>query len=555
MSLWGRIKSAFGSKEEDLKKNDQNPHSRDDILPSKEKMNKAQMEFVELDEQFRRNQMESVALHKNSDAPVNSSDSEMPEEAEAKCESDTPKTHKFEFTPSQKRALEQLEHNGNFFITGGAGTGKTFLLEHYAHEHEGKVLVTAPTGVAAIRAGGVTLHRAFQIPVQLLTEADNDESKWIMTKEHARKWKRFNLLALKTAKILIIDEVSMCRADVFSYVMFAVNCIRKGGYDYVYKKRVPGHRIKVVLCGDFFQLPPVIAPNTRKVWKELHPDNPYGWAFLTEAWKKEKIKVIELKEIIRQKDLDFAAALNQIRIGNLEGLDYINQFNSKEIQSGPSVCPTNARAAQINKIHFDEIQGPIHTFEVVRNGDTEKASLPCEPVLNLKVGTKVIFLVNDRSEYNFYQNGSFGTVIGFDKKETEFGEEDIVIVRVEQNGVKVEVEKYSWPIIRYQIAHKESVPGTGIRTSAKLEKNYAGYFSQFPLRLGWAATVHKSQGQTYNCCNIIDPQRFWDDGQLYVALSRAESINKLHIDKVLTPQMIHTSPEVKAFYRHIVIKD
>lgn len=454
-----------------------------------------------------------------------------------------------ELTDGQKWALGQLEQDGNFFLTGGAGTGKTFLLQKYIHDHDGKVIVTAPTGVAAIKAGGVTLHRAFRIPIQILTDADNDESKWIVSSKRAEQSRRTDILALRTADTLVIDEISMARADLFSYVMFAVNCIRKGGIDEKTDEVVPGHPLKVILCGDFFQLPPVIGRDDREIWRQLYPGNPGGWSFLTEAWKKEKFKVLELKETVRQSDTDFASALNKIRIGNMEGLTYLNRFRSKDRQVGPAICATNAKAAQINGWYFNRINEDEHIFHVERNGDTEGIALPCEAVLGLKVGTKVIFLVNDTSGKNEYQNGSFGTVVGFMMAGGDTGEDDYVNVKVDNTGKTVELKRYRWPVNRYQVTKIEYEKDDEIHTRSKLEKKEIGYFSQIPLRLGWAITAHKSQGQTYSCCNVVDPQRFWAEGQLYVALSRAESIENLYITQPLIPRMLHTSAEVKQFYR------
>jgi len=454
-----------------------------------------------------------------------------------------------ELTDSQKWALDQLEQDGNFFLTGGAGTGKTFLLQKYIHDHDGKVMITAPTGIAAIKAGGVTLHRAFRIPIQILTDSDNMESKWIISNKRAEQSGRTDIIALRTADTLVIDEVSMARSDLFSYVMFAVNCIRKGGIDEKTDEVVPGHPLKVILCGDFFQLPPVIGRGDREIWRQLYPENPGGWPFLTEAWKKEKFKVLELKETVRQSDSDFAKALNKIRVGNMEGLTYLNKFRSKERQVGPTICATNAKAAQINGLYFNRIHVYKHIFHVIRNGDTEETALPCEAVLSLKVGAKVIFLVNDTSGKNEYQNGSFGTVVGFKSTSKETSEYDYVNIKVDNTGKTVELKRCRWPVIRYQVTQTEYKKDGEIHTKSKLEKKEIGYFSQIPLRLGWAITAHKSQGQTYNCCNVVDPQRFWAEGQLYVALSRAESIENLYITQPLNPRMLHTSAEVKQFYR------
>lgn len=348
---------------------------------------------------------------KNSSAPGNS----VPQ-SPSRDERPAPiPPQKENLTSDQKKAYEILCGEGNVLLTGGAGTGKTFLLQKFIADHQDVTLVTAPSGIAAKKAGGITLHRAFRIPIRLLTEDDFSPAKWLKTEDHAKASKNEALLNLQTAQILIIDEISMVRSDVFSWVMKVLKTLARGGKDGKYT--VPPHKIRVILCGDFYQLSPVIDRKNKETWQEFYPDNPKGWCFHTKEWKDMNFTVCELKETVRQKNPEFVEALNRIREGDAGGLLYMNSHRAKTFQDGPSICPTNMLAGEKNEEKYNLIQAQEHTFTCRTEGEVDENELVCEKVLHLKVGTRVLFLVNDQGREsdgklrNAYQNGSYGEIL------------------------------------------------------------------------------------------------------------------------------------------------
>lgn len=412
---------------------------------------------------------------------------------------------------SQEDALRLLNSGKNVFLTGGAGTGKSYVLKKFVSSCSGKnILVTAPTGIAANNIEGSTLHRTFKLQLGIISK------QIIHSEEQDREAYRKKLL--KHTDVLIIDEISMCRADLFSYIA-----------DLILEQENYGHNIQVVFCGDFFQLPPVIASSEKETFQELFPNNINGWCFLTEQWKKLNLVTCSLEKVYRQDNLDFVNALNQIRKGELKGIDFINKnYCREEIISAVSLCGTNSLATEINLNNLERINSATYEYDIIKEGKVSDSDIRCEQLLSLKVGARVIILINDPSG-SLFQNGSFGTVMDLAP--------DKITVSLDDSKVIVELPKNTWSIYGYEFDE----------VSGLIKKNVIGTYKQIPVRLGWAVTVHKSQGSTYESVNLKST-RFWDYGQLYVALSRCRSIDKLFIPTLLSKLNIKVSSEVIDFF-------
>lgn len=455
-----------------------------------------------------------------------------------------------ELAQSQQQAYKLMQSGANVFLTGGAGVGKSFLLRKYINEFHGNCLVTAPSGIAAQRVNGVTVHSAFNVPRKIVDDGDFVEEAWLLTDDERKELKATNKMnVLLNSDVLIIDEISMLRADVFSYVMKIIKTIQEGGEKD--GEKVKKHKIQIILCGDFFQLPPVIAgssndKNSEKYIFEkiLYKGNKSGYAFKTEEWQNMNIKTVILTDIVRQKDPKFANALNQIRRCDVEGLTYVNKHAAKQEQKGPILCGTNKEVAKENEKRFSNLSGPLFKSDIIYDGVREdRKNLCCDEHLELKIGAKVLFLVNDINKENNepqrYKNGSYGIVKDFDINES--GDDTI---KVDVDGILIDVKRATWDVNRYEVVSEEK-NGKEIKR-VKLIK--VGSYSQFPLRLGWALTIHKAQGQDYDTLNI-NPSRIWAPGQLYVALSRAKSIDQLYLSTKLTANMLVTSQSVIDFYK------
>ena len=415
-------------------------------------------------------------------------------------------------TTDQKQAYNHLLSGKNIFLTGGAGTGKSFVLNQFIEtvEKQGKnVLVCAPTGIAAINVKGVTIHRCFQA---------SPEPQVIHNIKKVPQ-------VVKESDIIIIDEISMCRIDLFDFV---VRTIMKAEEQSLSRKQI-------IVVGDFFQLPPVTTPNDKKVLKELYPKYNKGYAFESTNWQDLDFYMIELKEVIRQNDPEFIRELNKIRIGDVSGIAYFNQHaKHQKIDDGIILTATNKVANNINHERLNKISSRAKIYKSIISGDVKSYDKPTEDELRLKAGARVMVLIND-SEENFYQNGSFGVIEELNEKS--------VTVCLDANNLKIEFGYHEWVIEDYVLA--KSIDDE--IEDHKLRKKKVGSFSQIPLKLAYAITMHKSQGQTYEKINLI-PYSF-DCGQLYVALSRVKSLEGLCLINQMRQENLICSQEVKDFYQ------
>ena len=441
-------------------------------------------------------------------------------------------------TLEQQRVLQRLWAGDSMFLTGGAGTGKTFLIRRFVEGREG-VLLFAPTGKAAVNIGGVTLHSFFKASIGII-----DRSQYLKPDDNpSGKIGNVNAEVLKAAKTIVIDEISMCRSDLFEYVMSIINAAEHNW----------NKSYQIILTGDFFQLPPIVdkGKGAQPAWMRTQPNNPNGWAFKSPDWKFD---LVSLHEVIRQQSKEFSEALNRIRNGNNDGLSWINQHCQHDQPVGEyiTIASTNAivNAANAHKLNELKKQGsPSRFYKLCKppltdDGVNNRATASdwksvCEEKLEVCVGARVMCLCNHIIRNNddeatikqkeSYYNGETGTVT---KLYT-----DSVKVRLDR-GNEVEIDRYKWYVYGYRIK------------DAQIEKIKIGEFEQIPLRLAWASTVHKSQGMTYTTPVYIDSSSpFFAPGMAYVALSRATKIENLYLSDPLKSSSLLTSPEVQDFYK------
>ncbi len=440
-------------------------------------------------------------------------------------------------TTCQKNALKMMLDGESIFLTGGAGTGKTYIINRFLREKKNGVLRFAPTGKAAINLDGVTLHSFFRAPIGIvdrgmyLSERD-DPSQHIGDN---------NANVLKTAETIIIDEISMCRSDLFEYVMSVIHAAAA-------KRR---RRYQIILVGDFYQLPPVVPNNRsntgeREAWVHCQPENLSGWAFKSPYWVG--FKMVVLDEVVRQKDKDFSTALNRVRVGDNSGLAWIISHCMKREPRGNyiTIASTNAAVKKANDKKLRELKSKRKIYKMYlppytdegRTNRVEKNDWMgvCEEILELCAGARVMCLCNNsiheqedddkqkRLRGSFY-NGETGTV-----KEVR---EDSVVVALDR-GVEIEITSHKWFIYGYKIKDN------------KIERITIGVFKQIPLRLAWASTVHKAQGMTYSIPVMIkSTPAFFAEGMTYVALSRATDVKNIYVEG--NPQIL-TSQDVRNFY-------
>ena len=428
-------------------------------------------------------------------------------------------------TPGQQIALKAMESGEDVFLTGGAGTGKSYVIEQFVSRHD-NVLLAAPTGLAARHIGGRTLHSLFKCDTGVQEQVHNLHTPQAFIDEIGPR----NYKLLKAASTLIIDEISMVRQDMFDYVMTFMEAFKKAH-----------HHIQIIVVGDFFQLAPVVTDDLRELWNEFYPENPAGYCFKSTYWK---FRMIQLQEIVRQSDKAFADALNQIRLGEQAGVDWINENYCKEaLEKGITLCPKKDEVKNINREHLQEIEGKATQIktEVEAKDDvwlkSIRKDMRVEDILEIKPKARVMILVNDKENASEprYHNGSMGEITSIDG--------DIITVKLD-DGIVVTLEKNTWSTTIPEVVERKDEKGNKKNVIMQRE---VGHYTQFPVKLAWAATIHKSQGQTYEETNIKGNNVF-GAGQIYVALSRATNIKKLHLQEPLKADTVQVSEEVKNFY-------
>lgn len=393
-----------------------------------------------------------------------------------------------------KTAWEFVEKTGkSVFLTGKAGTGKTTFLRKVVEESRKRVVVVAPTGIAAINAGGVTIHSFFQLPLHPFIPGAKVESKFAFSKEKRS--------IIKTIDLLIIDEISMVRSDLLDAVDSVLRRFRN--------RFKPFGGVQLLMIGDLQQLTPVI---TDEEFQLLAPYYSSPYFFGSRALSQIDYVTIELKEVYRQQDEAFISILNSVRCGR-PSPEVIKALNSRY---DPRFVPSaedgyirltthNHIANSYNEQQLGMIDEPVHFFDAVIDGNFPEYSYPTEARLELKVGAQVMFVKNDPSAERRYFNGKIGVV-------TDFYEE-YILVQCPGEDEKIAVEPLEWENSKYVINEQTQEMTTEVQ----------GVFKQYPLRLAWAITIHKSQGLTFDRA-IIDAAASFASGQVYVALSRCRTL-------------------------------
>lgn len=426
-------------------------------------------------------------------------------------------------------AYEVTEHTScNLFLTGKAGTGKTTFLKYVCkHTHKNTVVV-APTGVAAINAGGVTIHSFFQLPPQNFIPAYNTQ---INTASFANKYSLFRNMRLSRDKVnlmnemelLIIDEVSMVRADLLDMIDESLRHFRNN------KKPFGG--VQVLFIGDMYQLPPVIKEED---WKILSKYYSTPFFFSAKALESNMPLFLELKKVYRQSEERFINILNSIRNNNCSQhtLDELNmRYSSSAKKRGITLVTHNYMADSINQEELKQLQAELFEFQADINGVFPESLFPCDTTLQLKVGAQVMFTKNDSSGKKRYHNGKLAILRSID--------EDGITVQSAETEEIFPLEKETWRNIQYTL-NKES---------GRIEEEEIGNFIQYPVRLAWAVTIHKSQGLTFDEVTI-DAGKAFAAGQVYVALSRCRTIDGITLLSPVHSEDIITDKNIVEFSKN-----
>ncbi|MFA6379169.1 MAG: AAA family ATPase [Candidatus Omnitrophota bacterium] len=397
--------------------------------------------------------------------------------------------------------------SGHIFITGKAGTGKTTLLKYFKKHTTKNIAVLAPTGVAAVNIGGQTIHSFFVFPPRLIQ------------KDHIHK--RRNTELIQKLDTIIIDEVSMVRADMMDGIDYALRINRE-------KMGVPFGGVQMIFFGDLFQLSPVIEKEARDILKQLY-GSPYF--FKAKVFNKLDLRYVELNKNYRQSDAQFIDLLNKIRnkTQDEDDLNLLNKRVKKVIQKDPDqyvlLTTTNSRANETNEEKLAELPTREYKYEAVITKKFEESAYPTEHCLRLKVGAQVILLKNDAGKK--WVNGTIAHIVDLAEDE----------IKVSIKGSIYDVPRSSWEKIEYAYNEEED----------KIEEKIIGTFEQYPIKLAWAITIHKSQGQTFD--NVVIDLGFgaFTHGQVYVGLSRCTSLEGIVLKRPITARDIIFDERVYEF--------
>ena len=410
------------------------------------------------------------------------------------------------------------------FLTGKAGTGKSTFLRYIAQTTKKKYIVLAPTGIAAINAGGSTLHSFFKLPFHPLLPNDTRYTQRKL--KDTLKYNGEKRKILREVELIIIDEISMVRADIIDFIDKVLRVYSRNIYQ-------PFGGKQLLLVGDMYQLEPVLKEDERQLLKPYYPST---FFFDALVFKEMKLVSIELQKVYRQIDPTFINILDSIRTTSVS----IDQLSTLNKQVGKAIANDKNKLAitlsgkrdtvdHINEQELSRLPGKPITLYGHIEGDFPESNLPTPIELYLKVGAQVLFIKNDKEKR--WVNGTLGTIVSFSKEEPT-----IIVVRTEK-GEEVNVEQEIWSNVIYSYNEKEQ----------KIEEQEIGVYQQYPLKLAWAITIHKSQGLTFNNVNIDLTGGVFAGGQTYVALSRCTSLEGISLKYPIRKEDVFIRSEIVQF--------
>lgn len=425
--------------------------------------------------------------------------------------------------PEFQNALRLIQYTRqSVFLTGKAGTGKSTFLKHVCKVTKKKYVVLAPTGIAAINAGGSTLHSFFKLPFHpLLPDDPNFQGKKL---HDTLKYSSDHRKLIQNIELVIIDEISMVRADIIDFIDKVLRI-------YSRNMREPFGGKQVLLVGDIFQLEPVVKADEREIISRFYP-NPYF--FSARVFQEMELAAIELTKVYRQTDKVFVGVLDRIRTNTAGSADLqlLNTRCNAPIHKGENdmyitLATRRDTVDHINEQKLAELPGKAVKLQGEIHGEFPENSLPTLMELIVKPGAQVIFIKNDQEKR--WVNGTIGTISGLS--------DDGIMYVVTEDGKEFDVHKESWSNVRYRYNETEK----------KIEEEELGTFIQYPIRLAWAITVHKSQGLTFSRAIIDFSGGVFAGGQTYVALSRCTSLEGIQLKREITRADIFVRPEIVSF--------
>ncbi|MEM9885273.1 MAG: AAA family ATPase [Bacteroidota bacterium] len=417
-----------------------------------------------------------------------------------------------ELSEDFKYVLDLLEKtNASIFVTGRAGTGKSTLLQLFRNTTRKRAVVLAPTGIAALNVQGQTIHSFFRFPAKLLTAKDVGRRRDRRLYQHM--------------EVMIIDEISMVRADLLDHIDRFLRINRD--------HQLPFGGVQVVFFGDLFQLPPVVANDIERNIFSTYYDSPYF--FSAKVFEQFEVDKIELRKVYRQEARYFIRLLDAVRTNRLDQDDlmdlnerYLPNFESEDFYI--TLSARNSTVDRINKRELEHIPMPVHRYFANIKGNFAPKLFPTEQILQLKLNAQVMFIRNDPDRQ--FVNGTIGKIVKLEQ-------EEITVMLETQDGRRkyVEVKQIEWEIMRYKMGE-----------NAKIKSEVIGTFTQYPLRLAWAITIHKSQGKTFDKVIIDLGKGAFEHGQTYVALSRCRTLEGIVLRHPLRWSDVKTDERIVDYY-------
>ncbi len=412
-------------------------------------------------------------------------------------------------------ALDAIEkEHKNIFITGRAGTGKSTLLQLFKNTTQKRAIVLAPTGIAALNVGGQTIHSFFKFPAKPLQKKDIKK---------VRRRKIYNKI-----DVLVIDEISMVRADMLDNIDLFLR-INRESFE-------PFGGVQVVFFGDLFQLPPIVSTDAERQLFTSYYDSPYFFA--AHIFRELKMEMLELRKVYRQDNRHFLRLLEGIRLNRLDYEDledlndrYLPDFKPEDFYI--TLSARNATVDAINQKYLDSIPLPAQIYPAVIKGNFPETRFPTEAHLQLKLNAQVMFIKNDPDKR--FVNGTIGKVVKLENEEIT-----VMIETAEEERKYVKVTRVDWDIMSYELNPDDE---------NEIVTTSLGTFTQFPLKLAWAMTIHKSQGKTFEKVIIDLGRGAFVHGQTYVALSRCRTLEGIVLKRPLRPRDIMTDNRIVEFYQ------